>query len=221
MTPKTALLAGASGLVGAACLRLLCDAPRYARIRVVTRRDLGERVGHPKIEQVIADFDDLAAAQDVLRADHVYCALGTTMRKARSRDRFRTVDFAYPLALARLTAATGASHFSLVSSLGANPHSRFFYLRVKGELEQALADLGLPSLTIFRPSVISGDRGEPRPLERFAQRLLMLAPRFVRPVPAAMIAAAMVRAAGDERPGLAVVLSRDIPGRARVGVSDR
>jgi uncharacterized protein YbjT (DUF2867 family) len=176
----TALLAGASGLVGGECLKLLCDEPRYTRVRVVTRRDLGRQVSHPMIEQIIVDFDDLDASSDMLRAEHVFCTLGTTIRKAKSQDRFRTVDYGYPLALARLTAANGATHFSLVSSLGANPDSRFSYSRVKGDLEQALADLALPSLAIFRPSVIAGERGESRPFERLAERLLTLAPRTRR-----------------------------------------
>jgi uncharacterized protein YbjT (DUF2867 family) len=217
----TALLAGASGLVGGECLKLLCDEPRYTRVRVVTRRDLGRQVSHPMIEQIIVDFDDLDASSDMLRAEHVFCTLGTTIRKAKSQDRFRTVDYGYPLALARLTAANGATHFSLVSWLGANPDSRFFYSRVKGDLEQALADLALPSLAIFRPSVIAGERGESRPFERLAERLLTLAPRSVRPVSATEIAAAMVTVAAEEPPGLTIVLSRDIPDRARSTRSDQ
>jgi uncharacterized protein YbjT (DUF2867 family) len=217
----TALLAGASGLVGGECLTLLCDEPRYTRVRAVTRRDLGHQVSHPKVEQVIVDFDELAASSDMLRADHVFCTLGTTIRKAGSQERFRTVDYGYPLALARLTAANGTTHYSLVSSLGANPDSRFFYSRVKGDLEQALADLALPSLAIFRPSVIAGDRGESRPFERLAERLLTLAPRSIRPVPAVEIAGAMITVAAEEPPGLTIVLSRDIPDRARSTGSDR
>lgn len=211
----TALLAGASGLVGGECLKLLCDDPRYTNVRVATRRDLGDHVSHPKVEQVVVDFDDLDALSDMLRSDHVFCTLGTTIRKAGSQERFRIVDYGYPLALARLTAVNGATHFSLVSSLGANPNSRFFYSRVKGDLEQALADLALPSLAIFRPSVIAGERGESRPFERLAERLLTLAPRSIRPVPATEIAAAMVTVAAEEPPGVTIVLSRDIPSRAR------
>jgi uncharacterized protein YbjT (DUF2867 family) len=217
----TALLAGASGLVGGECLNLLLGDERYERIRVVTRRDLGGQVAHPRIEQIVVDFADLDATKDVLRADHVFCALGTTMRKAGSKERFREVDYEYPLALARHTATNGARHFSLVSSLGANPGSRFFYSRVKGELEQALAHMALPSLAIFRPSIIAGDRGEVRPLERLAQRLLAVAPRSVRPVSAATIAAAMVAVAAREPAGTSVILSRDIPSRARSDGPDR
>jgi uncharacterized protein YbjT (DUF2867 family) len=217
----TALLAGASGLVGGECLDVLCDEPRYSSVRVVTRRDLGGRVRHPKVRQHIVDFDDLEASSDVLRADHVFCTLGTTIRKAGSQERFRAVDYGYPLALARVTAVNGATHFSLVSSLGANPESRFFYSRVKGDLEQALTDLALPSLAIFRPSVIAGDRGESRPFERLAERLLRLAPRSVRPVPARTIARAMVAVALEEPPGVTVVLSRDIAGHARADDAGR
>ncbi len=207
---NTALIAGASGLVGRECLKLLVATERYERVRVVTRRDLGAAVTHPRIEQIVVDFADLDASKDELRADHVFCTLGTTMRKAGSKERFREVDYGYPLALAHQTAGGGARHFSVVSSLGANSGSRFFYSRVKGELEQALATMAWPSLAIFRPSVIVGDRGESRPLERLAETLLAFAPRSVRPVSATTIAAAMVAVAAREPTGATVIPSRDI-----------
>lgn len=210
--PKTALLAGASGLVGSQCLRALTASPLYERVLVVTRRDLGDLVAHPKIEQIVLPFAELAKHAPRLAADHVFCALGTTIRKAGSRERFREVDFSYPYELARLARGSGAGHFSLVSALGADPKSWFFYSRVKGDLEVAVRQLELPSVAIFRPSVIAGDRTESRPLERVANRVLAYAPRTWRPVHAAVIAAAKVRLARRSPPGTTVVESRDIPG---------
>lgn len=209
--PKTALLAGASGLVGAACLRALTDSPRYARVLVVARRDLGAAAAHPKVEQVILDFGDLAAHGPRLDADHVFCTLGTTIKKAGSRERFREVDFTYPYELARLTLARGAAHFSIVSAIGASTGSRFFYSRVKGELEVALRRMGWPSLAILRPSVIAGTRAESRPFEQVGARVLAFGPRTWRPVPATTIAEAMVAVARREPPGVTIVESRDIP----------
>lgn len=195
MKPRTALIAGATGLVGGECLRLLLASPAYSRVVVVTRRALGAASQHPKLQEVVVDFAELDAVRGKLRADHVFCALGTTLKKAGSRARFREVDFEYPLRLAELTLAGGASHFSLVSALGARANSRVFYSRVKGELEDALRAMDWPSLCLLRPSVIAGDRQESRPVERITEHLLRFAPRAWRPVPATAIAAAMVATA--------------------------
>jgi uncharacterized protein YbjT (DUF2867 family) len=125
--PLTALLAGATGLVGSVCLRRLLASPRYATVIVVTRRDLGVEARHPKLRQHVTDFAQLEGLRPQLRADHVFCALGTTMRKAGSRAAFREVDLEYPLQLARLTRTEGATHFSLVSAVGADRRSAFHY----------------------------------------------------------------------------------------------
>jgi uncharacterized protein YbjT (DUF2867 family) len=207
---STALLAGASGLVGGECLRLLVESRSYDRVIVLTRRDLGSIVRHRKVHQVVVEFDRLEDVREQLVADHVFCALGTTMKKAGSREKFREVDMDYPLKLARLCRSEGASHFSIVSALGASRSSPFFYSRVKGEVEAALREMHWPSLAIFRPSVIAGDRGESRPFERVGEQLLKLAPATWRPVKAADIAAAMVAVAVESPPGVTIVESRDI-----------
>jgi uncharacterized protein YbjT (DUF2867 family) len=217
VTRRTALLAGASGLVGSECLRVLRAHEDYERVVVLTRRDLGSAVRHPRVRQVIVAFDALPEQADWCAVDHVFCALGTTIRKAGSQARFRQIDFGYPERLARLTRAAGARHFSLVSALGANPHSPFFYSRVKGELEDALRAMDWPSLCLFRPSVIAGDRAESRPFERLAEQALRFAPEALRPVAARHIAGAMVACAGREPPGTTVIESRDIARKAESG----
>lgn len=209
---KTAVLAGASGLVGGFLLRRLVNTPAYARILVVTRRDLGTLLRFPRVEQLVVDFRDLSPHAGQLRADAVFCALGTTLRKAKSKERFREVDYEYPLGLARVARDGGARHFSLVSSLGANTRSLFFYSRVKGEIEAALQGVGFPSVAIFRPSVIDGPRAEVRIGERIGRWLGAVAPRSVRSIHADAIAAAMVARALAERPGVEIVLSRDMHG---------
>ena len=206
----TALLAGASGLVGSECLRCLLHETAYATVVLVTRRDLGAVAKHRKVRQVVCDFARLETVADTLRADHVFCALGTTIRKAGSQAKFREVDYEYPSRLARMTRSQGATHFSLVSALGADRRSPFFYSRVKGELEEAVGSMGWPSLCIVRPSVIAGERAEPRPLERLAEHALRLAPRTWRPVPARQIAAVMVKTALHATAGTTVIESRDI-----------
>ena len=212
--PLTALVAGASGLVGGECLQLLLASDRYARVLVLTRRDLGAVARQPRVQQVVADFASLAGVADQLAADHVYCALGTTIRKAGSQQRFREVDCEYPRRLAELTLAQGARHFSLVSALGASRDSPFFYSRVKGELEDALRGMHWPGLCLVRPSVIAGERAESRPFERLAEYALQWAPRTWRPVQAREIAAAMVNTALRTPRGLTVIESRDIPAAA-------
>ena len=212
---QTALIAGATGLVGGECLRRLLAHPAWATVIALARRDIDSKPPSPKLRQVLTDFTTLERVRDQLVADHVFCALGTTMRKAGSRAAFREVDLEYPLRLAQLTRAGGARHFSLVSAVGADRHSAFYYSRVKGELEDELTAMGWPSLAIFRPSVIEGERGESRPLERLSGRLLRLAPPAWQPVAAADIALAMVSVALESRPGVTIVASRNIALRAR------
>ena len=215
MAGLTALLAGATGLVGGHCLERLLGTARYDSVIVVTRRSLAVSPRPPKLREVVVEFDRLDDVRDRLRADHVFCALGTTIRKAGSRQRFREVDLEYPLRLARLTRAHGASHFSIVSALGASRASLFFYSRVKGEVEAQLRDMDWPSLAIFRPSVIAGERGESRPIERLGEQMLQFGPAHLRPVAAADIAAAMVQVALRSPTGVTVVESREIPRLAR------
>lgn len=207
----TALLAGASGLVGGEILRRLLDEDAYATVVLVTRRDLGDMAKHRRVRQVVCEFSRLEQHADELRADHVFCALGTTIRKAGSQAKFREVDYEYPKRLATLACKQGATHFSLVSALGADRRSRFFYSRVKGELEEAVRAMDWPSLSIVRPSVIAGDRAESRPFERLAEHALRFAPRTWRPVHARVIAATMVNTALRSPPGTTVIESRDIP----------
>jgi uncharacterized protein YbjT (DUF2867 family) len=211
----SALIVGASGLVGGECLRLLLRDPRYAQVTVVTRRPLGAAAAHAKVREIVVDFDRLEALRADLRAEHVFCALGTTIGKAGSRAKFRQVDFEYPRRLAELTLANGARYLSLVSALGASTSSAFFYSRVKGELEDTLRGMGWPGLCLVRPSVIAGDRQEARPLERVSEHMLRFAPRAWRPVPATRIAAAMIATALRSPPGVTTIESGNIAAAAK------
>jgi uncharacterized protein YbjT (DUF2867 family) len=220
----TALVAGASGLVGGECLRLLLQSRHYARVVVVGRRALSLSPDAPaqvKVEQVVVEFARLDAVADRLRADHVFCALGTTIRKAGSQARFREVDFEYPRRLAEIALRHGARHYSLVSAAGASRSSAFFYSRVKGELEESLRRMGWPSLCLVRPSVILGERAEARPFERLAQHALRYAPAAWRPVSAIDIAGAMLATALREPLGVTVIESRDIARRAEAAKAAR
>lgn len=205
----TALLAGATGLVGGELLRRLLTSPRYARIVVLTRRPL-PGAASAKLHSVVTDFEHLGSVREELAADHAFCALGTTIAKAGSRAAFRKVDHEYVLRVAQLARMQGARHFSVVSALGAGAGSPLFYSRVKGEVELALRQMGWPSLAILRPSVIAGQRAESRPLERLGEGLLAHGPSAWRPVQAHDIAAAMLALALREPAGATVVKSQEI-----------
>jgi len=192
----TVLLVGATGLVGAAVLRQAQDDVRVVRIVAPTRRKLPP---HPKLENPLVNFERLPADAAWWAVDSVICTLGTTIRTAGSQDAFRRVDYDYPLAVARLARQHGAQAFSLNSATGADPGSRFFYNRVKGEVEEALRAVEFPSLTIVRPALIGGKRDEFRPVEFVAMRVLRLVepllPRPYRIVPHERIARVLLEAA--------------------------
>lgn len=151
---RVAVLAGAAGLVGNECLRMLVRSEDYHPVIAFVRRPL--EFTHPKLRQIIVDFANLPRLPEFADAD-IFSALGTTMKQAGSRDAFRKVDYGVSLSFATLAAQGGARQFVLVSSISADAHSSTFYLRVKGELEDALRPLPFRSLHIFRPSLILGD----------------------------------------------------------------
>ncbi len=192
---RTAVLAGATGLVGRQILLgLIADASVEA-IHVLARRALPP--SDPRVRSHIVDFTALPALP---RADEVYLALGTTIKAAGSREAFRAVDFDANLAIARATLAAGARRAGLVSAMGADANARLFYNRVKGELEEALERLPFDGLVIARPSLLVGDRealGQPgRTAERVATAVSRflgpLVPANYRPIDAADVARALL-----------------------------
>jgi len=212
VTTSVALL-GATGLVGGECLKLLLEEPAFAPVRVLTRRALPPGIASPKLESHVTDLERLGERSTLLAVDAVICALGTTIGQAGSRERFRAVDFGIPLAAARIALGEGARHFLLVSSLGAGAKSRSFYLRVKGELEEAVRGLGYRSVTIVRPSLLLGERREFRLGEEIFKRLAFLPLGRYQPIPARDVAAALVRAARDDRAGVRVIDSAEMRGQ--------
>lgn len=210
---RTALVAGATGLVGSHVVRQLLGERAYTHVTALVRRALPP---HKKLTSRVIDFDRLAELADFPRVDDVFCCLGTTIRTAGSRDAFRRVDLTYVHQLAVLAARHRAGRFLLVSALGADPQSRVFYNKVKGEAEVA-ARREMTNVHIFRPSLLRGKRAEARPLERIAIVLsLALFPfmlgrlRPYRVIKAETVARAMVRVALDETPGPRVYLSHEI-----------
>lgn len=221
---RTAILLGASGLVGGFCLRALVDDPRYTRVMVFGRRQLAA-VTHTKVSQRIADLAGITAG-DFRGAQDLFIALGTTIRKAGSQAEFRRIDLELPLRLASEAVKAGAEQLVIVSSVGADPGSRNFYLRTKGELEQQLAMLPFQAIHILRPSLLIGKRAEFRLAEALAMgiapvlNLFMPGPlRRYRSIRADLVGRAMVAAVRSGKPGTSIYEYREILRLAHAGPS--
>jgi uncharacterized protein YbjT (DUF2867 family) len=176
-TPRTALLAGATGLVGREILRGLLDDQTVAAVHVLARRPLP--LQHPKLQLHIVDF---AALPPLPPVDEVYLALGTTIKVAGSQGAFRAVDFDANLAVARAALAAGARRLGVVSAMGADSRSAVFYSRVKGELEAALDGLRYQALVVARPSMLAGDRGALGQAERGGEQLALRVSQWLKPL---------------------------------------
>lgn len=201
---KTAIVAGATGLIGGELIKLLVENSTYTEVIALVRR----KAAYPSSRKLIeleTDWSEKhleAALQTKWKGADVFCALGTTMKKAKSKQQFRIVDYEYPVMLARLAKRYDASQFIVVSAVGSDPNSIFFYSKVKGEMEEKLKTLQLPGLHIFRPSLLVGDRAEVRVGEKageFAGKglsFLMIGKlRKYRPIAAKLVAQGMVAAA--------------------------
>jgi uncharacterized protein YbjT (DUF2867 family) len=186
-------------------MELLLQDPEYECVLALVRHPLALK--NPKLQQHVIDFDQLDDLELPENTD-IFCALGTTIRKAGSRPAFRKVDFEYPKKLAFRGAAFQARQFLLVSSVGANPAADNFYLSVKGETEKAVSALPFQAVHIFRPSILVGDRSESRPAEKIGIALarafefaMVGGYRKYRPMPVDVLAAAMLSAARHARAG--------------------
>ena len=210
---RTALLAGATGLIGRALLPLLLQADDYEKVHLLLRRAVP---GLPRDNKLVAHQVDFAAGAGPLPAvDDVYIALGTTIKVAGSQAAFRAVDFDAVVDTARAAHAAGARRLAVVSALGADAGSAVFYNRVKGEMQAAVAKIGYESVLIAQPSLLVGDRealGQPaRPGEVWAARLLRpvmgWVPARVRPIEARTVAHALLQSMLDASPGVHLLSS--------------
>ena len=218
---RTVLLAGASGLTGGQALDALLGAPDVSRVVAVSRRPLGR--DHPRLANRIVQFERLESQLQGVTCDVAFCCLGTTIRQAGSPQRFRAVDLDCVLAFARAARAANAQRFVVMSSVGADPQSRNFYLRTKGEMEEQLAAVGFDSLDILQPSVLLAWRAEMRPLELGARLFMplvnpLLMGRFAawRGVAVSTVAAAMLGAMRSGRRGVQRYTWTGIEALARV-----
>ncbi|MCK6542706.1 NAD(P)H-binding protein [bacterium] len=203
---RSALIVGASGLIGQHLLNALLEDRDYDRVIVLVRKPIA--FTHAKLTQHVVEFDKLTNAAHWIKAHDVFCTLGTTMRTAGSKQAFYKVDFTYPFECARIAKENGVNNFLVVTAIGAKPSSGVFYSRVKGELENALETLRFRSLSIFRPSFLVGERSERRIGEAlgivvFRALGFLLVGRWkkYRAIRAQAVAEAMIEMAKHERAG--------------------
>jgi uncharacterized protein YbjT (DUF2867 family) len=160
MQQRTALIVGATGLVGKHLVEQLCNNPAYNSVTAIVRKPL--QYSHPKLTQETVDFNNLESSRSLINAQDVFCTLGTTIRVAGSQEAFRKVDFDYPVHVAEIALANGAEQYFIVTAIGADARSAVFYSRVKGEVEEKIASLGYRTFATFQPSFLLGTRAEAR-----------------------------------------------------------
>lgn len=193
-----ATIIGSTGLIGGHLLDLLINDPFFKPVRILIRRPLD--ISHPKLEKKLVDFSDIESFRLALEGtDVIFCCIGTTMKKMKGdKTAYRKIDYDIAVHAAQLGKANGCEKFVLVSAVGADSKSRNFYLKLKGEIEEAIQATGIESVYILRPSLLMGNRKEFRAGEKFASWLMplfaFLLPARYKPVKASEVAKAMVNA---------------------------
>lgn len=204
-TNKTAIIIGATGLIGSHLLTLLQEDTSFSKITILVRHPLA--LEHPKVKEIILDFnkqEDFRAA--ITKCDVVYCMVGTTTKKVKgNKEAYRKVDVDIPVNAAKYSREVGCTQLALVSAIGANSSSSNFYQKIKGEVEDIISGLELPTLLIFRPSLLLGKRQELRFGEKIAVFIMpliaFLLPSKLRPIKASQVAKAMLEASKKEVKG--------------------
>ncbi|WHY95181.1 NAD(P)H-binding protein [Peribacillus simplex] len=200
MTNKTALILGATGLVGTQLVKELSNSKIYSEIHLLTRSEM--KFTDPKCIVHVVDFDNLSKYADLFKVSDVFICLGTTIKKAKSKEAFRKVDYDYVIEATKMVKTVNVEKLLVITAMGANSKSKFFYSRVKGDVEGTLQHLELNTVHIFRPSLLLGDRKEFRAGEKisglistFAKYVFVGPIRPYRAIEANKVAAAMYAAA--------------------------
>ncbi len=195
MNSKTVIIAGSSGLVGQEVVKQLLNDPMCLEIILLVRKATDMK--HEKIKEIIFDFSATEYSLENVKADVMFICIGTTMKKAKSKNAFEEVDLHIPVRLGRLAQKLNIEHISVISAMGADSKSTFFYNRVKGKMESQLISMSLPHLTIVRPSLLIGDRDEFRLGERFAEKLYKalpsIYPKKYQPIEAISVANTLIK----------------------------
>ncbi len=209
---KTALIAGATGLCGKNLLFTLLTNKNYTRVFILVRKELA--IKDPKLTQIIFNYDNIKDFSTIPLGDEVYCCLGTTIKKAGSESAFTKVDYDYPLALAKASQQIGYKSFCIITAMGADSSSRFFYNRVKGNLEKSLTEIPFETTIICKPSLLIGDRSEFRIgelvgkyLSTFLSFLFIGSLKKYRAIQGIIVAKAMIVATADSSKGYRLIES--------------
>ena len=209
---KTAILAGATGLIGSKLLELLLNEDAYSRVVAVSRKKL--TVSNTKLLNIVVDFDNLQNYSSLLKGEDVFCCLGTTIKEAGSKGAFRKVDYDYPVSLAKTTHQEGARQFLIVSALGANKNSSIFYNRVKGEVQEAVGKMEFEGLHIFQPSLLLGLRVRKRTGEYIGKAMMntfdFFIPKKYKAIESVKVARAMLMIANRQQRGTIIYESDEL-----------
>jgi len=213
--PKTAVVAGSTGLVGKKLVQILASSQEYEAVIALVRK--GSNFIHDRVFTVEVDYEQLDHFAADLIADDVFCCLGTTMKKAGSKENFYKVDFSYPLKLAEIAEKNKSRRFNIITANGADSNSIFYYNRVKGDIETAVSRLNIPTINIFRPSLLLGNRDDKRTAEKIGAVLSkvlkpVLVGRFkkYRAIEASAVAMAMYRVNQRDARGIHIFESNRI-----------
>lgn len=209
MSAKTAAIIGATGMIGGYLVEQLLNDPAIETVRVIVRRPFEQK--HPKMETKLVDFNDYESLKLAIDGSNmVFCAIGTTQKNVKGdKALYRKIDFDIPVKAIRICKETGCEVFAIVSSVGANSQSNNFYLKLKGEVEDALAQSGLKSIHIMQPSQLLGDRKENRPVEKFFKGLMTVVSPVLagslakyKPIHGKDVAKAMINASKNGQKGI-------------------
>lgn len=211
MSERIATIIGATGLIGGYLLQQLKQDKSFDTIRLLVRRPF--KNDSSKVEVKLIDFNDHESFKlGIDGSAAVFCAVGTTQKKVKgNKEAYRKIDFDIPVKAARFCKETGCDNFLIVSSVGANAESKNFYLQLKGEVEDEIRKMNLKIVSVFRPSILLGNRKEPRPGERFGQIamqtfsfILINNLRKYKPIPANEVATAMISASKQRKLGFSI-----------------
>ena len=201
---KKAIVIGATGMVGTQLIKLLIENPDYSEIISFVRRSGG--IISPRLTEHVIDFDKPETWKGLVKGNVLFSSLGTTIAQAKTKDAQYKVDFTYQFNVAKIAAENGVTKYVLISSAGANPESKVFYVKMKGELEKAIQSLPFDIISVIKPGLLAGDRIENRPVEKIGYTLLNglnklgMFKRY-KPIQASIVAKAMVNAAKAKKSG--------------------
>lgn len=212
---KKAILLGASGLIGNDLLTKLLNSPKYSEVLTIVRKGL--TIEHPKLKELIVDFDRINEYSASIQGDVVFCCLGTTNSKTPDKVQYKKIDYQYPLDVAKIAQNNGATAYHLVSAMGADVNSSIFYSKTKGEVERDLQAIPFKSIYIYRPSLLEGNREEKRSAEkimiglmRFLNPLLIGGLKKYRSIKIETVASAMFKESLTDKEGIFIYSSDQI-----------